>query len=185
MAIFLFAFAFTGLAWSFKWFNDGIYWITGSENKRPEPPLSTVVLAGVPVSFDQVYESALLQSPNASQVTINSPRDSAGAFSVAVITKDAVHEKASDQLFFDQYSGKFISQSLYADRNLGQRVRSLFYPIHVGSIGGLPGRIIAFIACIAGVTFPITGTILWINRIRKKKAAGPVEAHEEVEEAIA
>jgi uncharacterized iron-regulated membrane protein len=124
--------------------------------------------------------------PKAFHYTVNAPRDSAGAYAVTLLGENPVHEKASDQLFFDQYSGNFIGQALYADRNLGQRVRSLFYPIHVGSIGGLPGRIIALLACIAGVTFPITGTILWINRIRKKKpSSAPIEAEEEVEEAMA
>jgi hypothetical protein len=44
----------------------------------------------------------------------------------------------------------------------------------------------AFLACIAGVTFPITGTILWINRVRKKNpSSAPIEAEEEFEEAVA
>jgi uncharacterized iron-regulated membrane protein len=94
----------------------------------------------------------------------------------------AAHERASDQYFFDQYSGQLAGTSLYNERNLGQRVRSTFYPIHVGSIGGLPGRIIAFIACIAGTTFPVTGVILWLNRLKKqrkkknkKKKAGQIQ----------
>jgi len=45
----------------------------------------------------------------------------------------------------------------------------MFYPIHVGSIGGLPGLIIAFIVCITGTTFPVTGVILWLNRLKKQR----------------
>jgi uncharacterized iron-regulated membrane protein len=56
---------------------------------------------------------------------------------------------------------------LFVDKNLGQRVRATFYPVHVGSIAGLPGRIVAFLACVAGVTFPVTGVILWLNRLKK------------------
>lgn len=171
-AIFLFAFAFTGLAWSFKWFNDGIYWVTGSENKKPEPPHSIVVKGVNSISFDQVYAAAKAQSPNADFYAINRPKEEDGAFTVMALPKDAAHEKASNQFFFDQYSGKLLSQNLYEERNLGQRVRATFYPVHVGSIGGLPGRIIAFLACIAGVTFPITGVIMWLNRLKKEKNKG-------------
>jgi uncharacterized iron-regulated membrane protein len=39
-SLFLFVFAFTGLAWSFEWFNKGIYTVTSSSMKRPEPPKS-------------------------------------------------------------------------------------------------------------------------------------------------
>jgi uncharacterized iron-regulated membrane protein len=41
--------------------------------------------------------------------------------------------------------------------------------VHVGSIWGLPSKIIAVIVCILGASFPVTGTILWLNRTRKKK----------------
>ncbi len=168
-AIFLFAFAFTGLAWSFKWFNDGIYWVTGSENKRPEPPKSAIRPDAKPISLAQAFATIKKEVPQAEFYAINSPKGDSAAIAVTVMPLDAVHERASDQYFLDQYSGKLLGTNLYADRNLGQRVRATFYPIHVGSIGGLPGRIIAFISCLAGFTFPISGLILWLNRLRKNK----------------
>jgi uncharacterized iron-regulated membrane protein len=168
-AIFLFAFAFTGLAWSFKWFNDGIYWITGSENKRPEPPKSTVLEGTAALSFDQAYTMARKQMPDAEYYTISRPQEADASVTVTVMPADAIHERATHQLFYDKYTGEQLGQLLYQERSLGQRVRTTFYPVHVGSIGGLPGRIIAFISCLAGFTFPITGVILWINRLRKNK----------------
>jgi uncharacterized iron-regulated membrane protein len=167
-AIFLFAFAFTGLAWSFEWFSKGIYTITGTEDKRPEPPQSVFIADAKPVSMDKIYATAKAEMPNAEFYNIGKAKDSAGSATVTVMPKNAIHERASNQLFIDQYSGEKIGQQFYSDRNLGQRVRATFYPIHVGSIGGLAGRIIAFISCIAGFTFPITGVILWINRLKKK-----------------
>ncbi|HEX5168889.1 MAG TPA: PepSY-associated TM helix domain-containing protein [Cyclobacteriaceae bacterium] len=169
VAIFLFAFGFTGLAWSFKWFNDGIYLITGTENKRPEPPVSVYRANAGSKSFDEIYSAITKEVPGAEYYQISRPKDSLSAFVVTVMPGNAVHERASDQYFVDQYRGRIIGTGLYRDRNLGQQVRSIFYPIHVGSIGGLPGRIIAFFSCIAGVTFPITGLIMWINRLTKKR----------------
>ncbi len=183
-SIFLFSFAFTGLAWSFEWFNNGIYWITGTENKRPEPPLS-VAAPGTPATYDQILAAAKLQAPAAAYYTINKPKDSAAVYTVTVLSLNPVHEKASDQYFFDQYSALPLGSALYNDRNLGQRVRGIFYPIHVGSIGGLPGRIIAFVSCIAGVTFPITGVILWINRLNKKKKKAKKKAGAVAKEVLA
>ncbi|MDQ4140401.1 MAG: PepSY domain-containing protein [Bacteroidota bacterium] len=168
-AVFLFIFAFTGLAWSFEWFNDGIYKITNSIKEQPEPPHSMVNSNAQPISFDQAYAMAQKQMPAAEFYQFNRPREAEDAFTVMVMPKDAVHDRATSQLFLDQYTGEKIGQLLFQDKNLGQRVRSTFYPVHVGSIGGLPGRIIAFISCVAGFTFPITGVILWINRLRKNK----------------
>jgi len=168
-AVFLFIFAFTGLAWSFEWFNDGIYTLTGTENIRPEPPKSRVQEAGKTISFDKALAMAKDLLPNGEYYALNKPAEAQDAFAVTTMSKDAVHERASDQLFLDQYTGRKIGQNLYQDRNLGQRVRATFYPVHVGSIAGMPGRIIAFLSCIAGFTFPITGLILWINRLKKNR----------------
>jgi uncharacterized iron-regulated membrane protein len=166
-AIFLFVFAFTGLAWSFQWFNDGIYWVTGTENVRPEPPTSTPREGTVPVTFDEVFAAARLEVPEAQFYALQAPKDAEGAYSVTVMPRDAAHERATDGLFFDQYTGRLLTKTRFAEKNLGQRVRATFYPVHVGSIAGLPGRIVAFLACVAGVTFPVTGVILWLNRLKK------------------
>jgi len=167
-SLFLFAFAFTGLAWSFEWFNDGIYWATNSENKRPEPPASAFQDAPT-VSIESVLKSVQSKIPDAIYIQLNLPKDSAAAYSTTVMAASAAHERATDQYFFDQYSGQLAGTLLFSERNLGQRVRSTFYTIHVGSIAGLPGRIVAFISCVAGFTFPVTGVILWINRLKKQR----------------
>ncbi|MDQ3290616.1 MAG: PepSY domain-containing protein, partial [Bacteroidota bacterium] len=137
--------------------------------EQPEPPKSLVQANAQPISFDQAFATAQKQMPAAEFYQFNRPREAEDAFTVMVMPQDAAHERATNQIFLDQYSGEKLGQLLFQEKNLGQRVRSTFYPVHVGSIGGLPGRIIAFISCIAGFTFPITGVILWINRLRKDK----------------
>jgi uncharacterized iron-regulated membrane protein len=51
----------------------------------------------------------------------------------------------------------------------------------------MPSKIIAFIVCLLGTTFPVTGVIMWLNRTRKKKKLyGPpvltVEDHNYVDQ---
>lgn len=168
-AIFLFVFAFTGLAWSFEWFNDGIYQVTNSSKEPPAPPKSVVPADAQPISLDRVYSVARQQMPHAEFYQINRPKEADAAFTAVVMPADASHERATNQLFIDQYSGTKLGQLLFQDKNLGQRVRSTFYPVHVGSIGGVLGRIIAFLSCVAGFTFPVTGVVLWLNRLSKNK----------------
>jgi uncharacterized iron-regulated membrane protein len=165
----LFIFAFTALAWSFQWFNKGIYQVTSSSMKAPEPPTSTYVDNVKTIGFDKALFAAQNSFTNVVYYNITMPRDSAGAVTVTALSKDAVHETASDALYIDQYSGNVLGQYLFSDRNLGARVRATFRPVHVGSIWGTPSKIIALIACLLGTSFPITGTILWINRTRKSK----------------
>ena len=167
-AIFLFIFAFTALAWSFKWFNDGIYTITGSSMKPSEPPPSTYQADKKRINYDAAFTAISNVVTDVQYYTLRAPNDSTGIFSATVLPS-GTHEGASDNYYIDQYTGKIIGSLKFADKNVGQRVRSTFKPVHVGSIFGLPSKIIAVIVCLLGVTFPVTGTIMWLNRLKKNR----------------
>jgi uncharacterized iron-regulated membrane protein len=181
-AIFLFIFAFTGLAWSFEWFNKGIYTVTNSPLKAPPPPKSTYVADAKKISFDNALAVAKTVYNSVEFYNISMPKDSSEAVSVTALSTNAAHESASDVVYIDQYSGTVLSKMEFGDRSLGARVRSSFKPIHTGSIWGTPSKIIALIVCLLGVTFPITGVIMWVNRTRKKKATSKQLASIEEEE---
>lgn len=170
-ALFLFIIAFTGLAWSFEWFNKGIYTMTNSPLKNPPPPQSIYISNTKTISFDEALATAKTVYPNADFYSLSMPKDSVEAVTVAVLNKNALHESATDAVYVDQYSGVVLGQLAFEERSLGAKVRSTFKPVHTGSIWGMPSKIIAFIVCLFGVSFPITGTIMWMNRTRKKKIA--------------
>src|SRR6478736_3602673 len=83
-AIFLFAFAFTGLAWSFEWFNNGIYWVTGTENKKTEQPTSIYQADTKRISPDSVLNNIQQQVSDASYIQINLPKDSSAVYAVTL-----------------------------------------------------------------------------------------------------
>ena len=181
-SIFLFIFAFTALAWSFKWFNNAIYTVTGSSMKSVEPPRSTYTSGSNFVNYDSAYIAVMKAAGSARYYTLRAPADTTAPFTVSVLPM-GVHESATDNYYVDQYTGAIIGTQKFSERNLGQRIRSTFKPVHTGSIYGLPSKIVAFIVCVLGVTFPVTGTIMWLKRLsknRKRKAAGkPVVVEEE------
>jgi uncharacterized iron-regulated membrane protein len=180
-AIFLFIFAFTGLAWSFEWFNNGIYKVTGSPLKPAAPPKSTYIADAKKISFDKAFAAAKTVYPAGEFYNVSMPKDSTEPVSVTILGNNAGHESATDAVYIDQYSGAVLGKTAFGDRSLGAQVRSTFKPVHTGSIWGTPSKIIAFIVCLLGVTFPITGTIMWINRTRKKgkKASGVLSKEKE------
>jgi uncharacterized iron-regulated membrane protein len=184
-AIFLFIFSFTGLAWSFEWFNKGIYTVTNSPMQPPKPPTSVAEAGKQPISFDVALQQVQSKVPDAVYYSLMAPKDTAAAFMVTFLPADAGHEAATTSYYLDQYSGTLLSSQTFAERNLGQRVRSSFKPIHTGSIFGLPSKIIAFITCLLGVTFPVTGVIMWLNRIRKKKKGSSIDKKRTAEPVMA
>ena len=168
-AIFLFVFAFTGLAWSFKWFNDGIYKVTGSPLKNPEPPKSLAVADSVKkIGFDKVLSVISTTQPEVEYYNINASKEKDEVYMVSVLRKDAAHETATDAYYIDAYSGSIAGKLLFKDRSTGAKVRSTFKPVHTGAIFGTTSKIIALLACLIGFTLPATGIIMWINRAFKK-----------------
>ena len=138
------------------------------------------------ISFDDALASAQTVYAGADYYNISMAKDSADAITVSALGKNAVHESATDAVYIDQYSGKVLGTMKFGERSSGAQVRSFFKPVHTGSIWGTPSKIIAFIVCLLGVTFPITGTIMWINRTRKKKRAQnkAEEVEDEIEYAV-
>lgn len=166
--IFLFIFAFTGLAWSFQWFNKGIYKVTGSPMKPSEPPVVHYRDSASTISYDQALAAVSGIIPDARFYNVSAPKDSISGYSVNLLRKDPVHESASDTYYVDPYEGSIIGTQTWEQRNTGQRVRATFKPVHVASVFGLSSKIIGLIVCLFGASFPITGLIMWINRIKKK-----------------
>jgi uncharacterized iron-regulated membrane protein len=57
----------------------------------------------------------------------------------------------------------------YAASERANQVFRWIYSVHVGSFGGLPTRILWFIAALIGATLPVTGYYLWWKKGKKKR----------------
>ena len=175
-SVFLFIMALTGVGMSFDWVGTGINKLTHSPLKRPEPPTSATPAAdAAPFAADAVLALARQQAPDAEFYTVQLPKEATGSIRVAVLRPGAITENATDEVYLDQYSGHVISRQTYAQRPVGQRIRGLFKPVHTGAILGLPTKILAFVVGLLGATFPITGTVMWLNRRRKGQRKRVVE----------
>jgi len=158
-----------GLIMTFPWANKLLFTITGSKlvMEQPKQPESVYQAGLKPLTIDQILASSQQEIEKTASSTVRSPRDSSGTFAINVLPKGAV-ETASDTYFIDQYSGKVISVQKFADKSAGERARAFVKPIHTGSVYGLPTKIISFIVCLLSLIFPVTGIMMWLNRIKKK-----------------
>jgi len=184
-SIFLFVSAFTGLTWSFEWFNKAFYATLGVSPKPSVAPPSEP--AAVTDSKSISYEAALAivrkAVPDADFYSFTAPKDSAAAFMVNLLPAGSLNEAATTAYYLDQFNGKVLQSQTFAQRNLGQKIRASIKPLHTGAIFGTPSKIFALILALLGATFPVTGTIMWLNRTRKKKKSvkAPAKARESVE----
>ncbi|MNS83153.1 hypothetical protein D3C72_1169290 [compost metagenome] len=152
---------------AFNWMNKGIFTLTGSKMENPEPPSSIYQANIKPLPVSAIYES-VAPIKNASYYAVRMPKDSAAVYTVNVLPENVI-ETASDTYYIDQYSGKIVGSFIYSAKNKGQKIRSIVKPLHTGSIYGLPTKVISFIVCLLSLAFPVTGVIMWLNRIKGEK----------------
>lgn len=79
---------------------------------------------------------------------------------------------------FDQHTlkplrGNKIFDGDFEKASAGNKLRRMNYDIHLGSILGLPGRILAFFSALIGTSLPVTGLIVWLGKKKKERKKHP------------
>lgn len=168
--------ALTGMVWSFEWMKDGIYLATTGTTKPPEhKKVQSDTLALAPAGanpLDIAYAATLKEAPEARRIMIGAmPAANSGTIRMSAYWgKETYYNR--DELQFDKNTGNLLLREKSKDRNAGEKLISMNYDIHVGAIGGLPGKILAFFISLICASLPVTGLLVWLNK-GKKKAGQP------------
>lgn len=171
--------AFTGMVWAFKWFEATVYVVasgttTPPEVKQYESAPATVQAGSNPL--DIAYSRALPMLKEAKRFYIYADESPKGVITVTG-NKSVETYYGTDQLTFDRYSGAFLGRRNDSHKNRGERLIEMNYDIHVGAIGGLPGKILAFVISLICASLPVTGFYVWWGK-RKKSKKKPVVIRE-------
>lgn len=162
--------AFTGMMYAFQWFNRAVYATATLSTSSPAYPNFSSEpgnkATGI-VPLDKAYMAGRARFPQAARYLMIAPATNKAAINFIAYPKAGVYY-ASDAAYYDQYSGKFLGESLYENENNGRKLLDMKYDIHVGAIGGLPGKIIAFLVSLVCASLPVTGFIIWWGRRKKK-----------------
>lgn len=171
--------ALTGLTWSFDWYKEGFLNVLGMEKSarsggRGEGgsgPVSSLPAAGEEVQLLQVADFLRIADellPYEGDYRISLPADAAGTVSISKSSTAFFASPGSDKLQLDQYSGEPLQVDRFSDKPLNEQIASSIKPLHTGEIFGTFSKILYFIACLVATSLPVTGTIIWINKLRKK-----------------
>lgn len=167
--------AFTGSIMSYNWLRYVVYKSTGGSKEVrfviPENE-SNLALKSNTVPMDFLIEKLKTEIPEAESFELHYPEtDSLGIYVEVSNSKETYYD--SDYRFFDQNTLKELeTKSIYGKyKNAGfaDKLQRMNYDIHIGAIGGLAGKIIAFLVSLLVATLPVTGVLLWYGRTYKKK----------------
>ncbi len=174
------AIALTGMVYGIQWYSRGLYWVTSGGQTLPEfeRPVSDSLQKGKLCTPRQVmdlsWHSVISQHPEAEGFYYAFPDTAKAASAIAITIYPTAGKYYDTRSFsFDQHTGQLLKgNKLYAEgyetAGFGAKLRRLNYDIHVGSILGFPGKVIAFFAALTGASLPITGFLVWWGKRKKK-----------------
>lgn len=166
-SLFLFILAGTGLAWSFEWFNKGIYTLTGTQMVKS--PHITVQPGQTPPGPIAAAVQLVKQQVTAPYYQVTLPNSPEKPLSIAALQPDYRTEVERDIYNVNPYTNQMVSLEKFADKNAGQKIRAQFKPVHTASVFGQTSKFIGFAVCLLGTFFPLSGIIIWWNRTRKQR----------------
>jgi uncharacterized iron-regulated membrane protein len=161
--------ALTGLVWSYKWMESGLYTITGSAKENNSKMRSVVPDSMNKVSVDIFLDKALSLSGESAEQFILLPEDSIGFVKVNVKYEKEGFFTKHDQFYFDQYSGKLLKESPFSNSSAGDKLKATNYNIHTGKVLGLPGQFLVFFAALISASLPVTGFMFWWGKRNERK----------------
>ncbi|KAA5541664.1 PepSY-associated TM helix domain-containing protein [Adhaeribacter rhizoryzae] len=180
----------TGLVWSFKWFEDGLYYVTSGGQEKPghHHPHSDVTKTGLLANntvsvLDQAWYKTLAVEPNV-QGMYMTPILEDKEDAIEIIAYQAHGSWYNrNEYYYDQYTLELfrVQGDRYAEAGFADQLSMLNYDIHIGAVWGLPGKILAFCISLICASLPITGFLVWWNKKKKpKKKVNPLKSSENI-----
>lgn len=177
----LLAIAFTGMVWGINWWSEGLYKITTGGKDLPEWGVSksdtlkidSLMTPGIAV--DHIFDKLLTENTQAQGISVNYPdaKDKSSVITATVSPEKNVYYN-TDRYTFDRYSLKEIEvegpyNGKYKDAGFGDKLRRMNYEIHIGTVWGTPGRLLALFGALFGASLPVTGLYIFIKTRKKKR----------------
>ncbi len=174
--LFLLAIALTGMVWGIKWYSEGLYWVTSGGKSLPEwtraesDSTQASKFYTLEEAVDNVWFSTISNHPKAEGFFFSFPDTSKPKSTIGLTIYPTAGQFYNNKRYtFDQHTLASLNmnplyEADFAQADFGDKLRRMNYDIHVGSILGFPGKVLAFLASLIGASLPVTGTLIWWNK---------------------
>ncbi|GMQ30920.1 PepSY-associated TM helix domain-containing protein [Algoriphagus confluentis] len=177
--IFLFLMAVTGPFWSYQWYREGWQktWDTyqapksneSSEVKKEvEEPVEMAALGTI--SLDEVVLAGNASLDYKGNIRISLPEKPVDDIQISKYRTGFFARSGADQLKLNPANLEVKEANLFGDLPVRQQIGRSVKALHTGEIFGQFTKFLWFLACLVATSLPITGTLIWWNK-RKKKTA--------------
>ena len=182
-SILAFVFGFTGSVIALGWFYFIYYTGMGGEKlpmfvipNSEKIAVESVLDSHIDNPIDNLIPFLEKDDPKAKSFELHFPDNDSTSIYVEVVQTEGLTYNI-DYRFFDQNTLEeqftYGIYGSYKHADFADKAIRMNYDIHIGAIGGLPGKIIAFLASLVTATLPVTGIVMWFGRRKKTKKARP------------
>ena len=163
--------ASTGLYWSYREPYKAVVYGVLDGSPAPPPKPSSKKDETTPRQTALPYAAMLArvtaEHPQPGLITIVFPKQGESTVSVSK-TRSAGFWclPIKDEWSFQSSTGDVVARKPFAGKTRAEKLLSLMLAIHTGAAWGNLTLVLWLLATCLGVTLPITGTIMWWNRMR-------------------
>lgn len=162
--------ALTGILWAFPSLGKNVVALLNSE----ETEIKTLTKASTVNDstykfqpYDRILADLKNNYPEAQGFAFYFPKDQKASHTTAVVRFKKAYQAVIR--VYNGQTGDLIQTDAFEQKTRGEKFREIIYDLHVGSILGLPGKILAFSASLISASLPLTGFLIWYNRKRKRR----------------
>jgi uncharacterized iron-regulated membrane protein len=139
------------------------------------PPKSIRKEGATKLGMDEIIAVARREQ-NQKEMYVDFPHTAEDSFTVYAGSYDS--PSTLTFLYIDQYSGAALDAIRWRDISAAAKVQISAYAIHIGSIYGLPTKVLAVLVCLMIVTMSVTGAAMWWARRPRGKTGFPAKPAE-------
>ncbi|HEY5772679.1 MAG TPA: PepSY-associated TM helix domain-containing protein [Chitinophagaceae bacterium] len=172
---FLLLMGLTGPQFSFEWYRNGLQKTLGTfkpknapKEKTPKSKISTGTMSLSLSVSDYIKETDRVLTYKGNY-SITMPVDSTVAVTISKTKTGFFAPAAGDRITLDQYSGNTLKVDIFKNKPFNERLAGSIKAIHVGNVYGGFSKILYFLACLIATSLPITGTMIWLNKLKKRR----------------
>ncbi|MDZ8222451.1 MULTISPECIES: PepSY-associated TM helix domain-containing protein [unclassified Nostoc] len=169
--VFLFFTGFTGFCWNFYDLTEPIIYAVTFTSK-PSELLSKPIPGKSAFGLTEQLKIADAALPGAVTKSIYLPGKPEDALQIRMKLPQESSDYGDSNVYLDQYSGKVLRVDNALKMRLGDRVLNFFVPLHYGTFGGLPTRILYVFVGLAPLILFVTGFVMWKHRYKTKSNTG-------------
>lgn len=165
--------AITGPVFSLEWYRKAFHTSLGAKMpvKGEEAPGSVKPADSLaqPLKASEWIAAANSVYPYPGDLRVALPKGNTGSVSISKTKTGFIASAGADKLVLDQYSNNIIRNEKFSEKTTGQQISAMVKAIHTGEVFGTFSKIIYFLACLTATSLPVTGIIIWINKMRKSR----------------